>query len=119
MVKGTIQTSRGDTQGAAETALELHLEYLDGGLPGNTAALEIQEALARHGDEAVDLVGRYGDEAAELLARHGEEGLSLLRAHGQDGLRLWGKYGDEAACVLTPKHRSARITTSPIGGCHN
>lgn len=99
MVKGTIQTSRGDTQGAAETALELHLEYLDGGLPGNTAALEIQEALARHGDEAVDLVGRYGDEAAELLARHGEEGLSLLRAHGQDGLRLWGKYGDEAACV--------------------
>jgi hypothetical protein len=100
MVKGTIQIWRGDTQGAADTALELQMEYLDGGFPGNSAAVELQEVLTRHGDEAVDLVAHYGDDAAALLARHGEEGLVLLRAHGEDGLRLWQKHGDEAIGAL-------------------
>ncbi len=100
MVKGTIQIWRGDTQGAADTALELQLEHLDGGFPGNSAAVELQEVLTRHGDEAVDLVAHYGDDAAALLARHGEEGLVLLRAHGEEGLRLWQKHGDEAIGAL-------------------
>jgi hypothetical protein len=45
MVKGTIQIWRGDTQGATEIALELQLEYLDGGLLGNALAGELKEPL--------------------------------------------------------------------------
>ena len=34
MIKGAVQTWRGDSLGAAETAHELQMEYMDGGIQG-------------------------------------------------------------------------------------
>ncbi len=75
-----IQTARGDPR-AAETALQLQLEQMDG-VPGNTTFREIQEALqdlvGRHGDDVVGLVGRFGMEGAELLAEHQDDAIRYL-----------------------------------------
>ena len=67
ILKGAVQTARGDSVGAAETHLELQLEYLDGGAPGNTVAAELTGTFTRYGDDAIDLVQRYGDDTTRYL----------------------------------------------------
>lgn len=55
-----IQTARGDPA-AMETALQLQLEQLDGGVPGNTTFREIYE-------NTVTLFARHDDEAAQIAS---------------------------------------------------
>jgi len=79
-----VQTATKDPR-APETALELQLEQIDGGVPGNTAIRELSEvggdaleALARHGDEAAGLattIANHGDEVVEVL----DSGLIRMR----------------------------------------
>jgi len=57
-VQLTVQTALHDPR-AAETALELQLEYMDGGAPGNTVAREF--------DDAVDAAHVASPEDAETL----------------------------------------------------
>ncbi len=75
-----MQTAQGNPR-AAETALELQLERLDG-TPGNTTFRETQEALStlvgRYGDEVAAVVRRFGNDGAELLARHQDDALQVL-----------------------------------------
>ena len=61
-VQLAIQTAMGDPS-AADTAFELQMEQMDGGLPGNSLAREVNEqvseAVSEHIDEAAELVERY------------------------------------------------------------
>ena len=54
-----FQTWTGDDSGAAETAFEIQLEHIDGGMPGNSIAKEL-------GGETLEIVAKYGDEALDL-----------------------------------------------------
>jgi hypothetical protein len=79
-----FQTWRGNDTGAAETAFELQLEHVDGGMPGNSIAKELGgEALekgAKYGDEALDLIKLYGDDAINLIKDHGDVAIKVMRA---------------------------------------
>jgi hypothetical protein len=107
-----FQTATGDPR-AAETALELQLEYMDGGLPGNTAIRELGDV----GQDALSSVANYGDEAAEVatvLQRHSDDVLDVL----DDGVihvrpDVAEEVGDELAEVLAGRNvRVWRSTTS-------
>ena len=82
MIKGAIQTWRGDIAGAAETQFELQMEYMDGGMPGNAIAREIGEEVSelasKYGDDVVDLFNMYGDDALDIIGAYGDEGISIL-----------------------------------------
>jgi hypothetical protein len=112
-----VQTATNDPR-APETALELQLEYMDGGVPGNTAIRrlegEVSEAGSRHAEEVLDaaagVVNRYGDDAVRLIEIHGntaieffaaheDEAFSLLSHHGEDIVAAFGRYGDEGISV--------------------
>jgi hypothetical protein len=67
IVKGAYQTWVGDSAGAAETTFELQLENTDGGMPGNTVFVELEDLLATKGDEVADLVKTYGNDAIQYL----------------------------------------------------
>ena len=102
--KLTYQTWRGDQDGASQTALEIQMEHLDGGMPGNSIAkelgIETVEKVAQYGDEAVDLFRLYGIDAAEIIFKYGDDGIDLLQKHGLDAIRLIGRYEDNAIKVL-------------------
>jgi hypothetical protein len=74
-----VQTALGNDAAAHEALLELELERLDGGIPGNHFAKElgeeVLEQIAKHGDEALELVRKYGDDAAELIFEHGDDAI--------------------------------------------
>lgn len=86
--------------GAAETALELHMELIDGGMVGNAVGKDIStetaEKLAQYGDEALDLVKLHGEDAIPIILNRKQQGISLLRAHGEDLTSAVAKYGDDA-----------------------
>jgi hypothetical protein len=107
-----LQIAVGDPR-AGETALELQLEYMDGGLPGNTAIRELGDV----GQDALSSVANYGDEAAEVatvLQRHSDDVLDVL----DDGVihvrpDVAEEVGDELAEVLAGRNvRVWRSTTS-------
>jgi hypothetical protein len=100
VVKGTIQSLTGDSQGAADTAFELSLERADGGVPGNTVASELGDTIATYGDEALELVQIYGPEAAGLAARYGNEGIEFIERHGEAGLAFLAGHGDDAFALV-------------------
>lgn len=91
VIKGGIQNLRGDSQGAAETMLELQMEHSDGGIPGNAVADEIGDQLKRLGPEALEIVQRYGDDGAEILLTHGDE-VILLLDQGIPSSKKWMEY---------------------------
>jgi hypothetical protein len=68
-----IQTATGDPR-AQQTALELRLETMDGGLPGNTAIRQLRDI----GEEAAEALARYGDEGAAIAAVVGERSDDVL-----------------------------------------
>lgn len=74
--------------GAAETHQELQLEYLDGGAPGNTVAIEFAEQLAELGDDATKLIATYGDDVIPVLLTHGNEGIHLIQEFGLPAVKL-------------------------------
>ena len=102
--KLTFQTWRGDQGGASQTALEIQMEHLDGGMPGNSVAKEVGvetiEKVAQYGDEAVDLFRLYGIDAAEIIFKYGDDGIDLLQKYGLDAISLIGRYEDNAIKVL-------------------
>jgi hypothetical protein len=104
LAQGAFQSWRGDEVGASETALELQMEYMDGGIPGNSVAKELGEdaieELAKYGDDAVDLVKLYGFDAAKIILAHGDDGIAILQKYGDDGFILLRKYGDKAIDLI-------------------
>jgi hypothetical protein len=102
-VQGIIQTARGDTEGAAQTAIEWQAEHLDGGLPGNTVAVEIGEEIVRYGDDAAELIATYGDDAVNIIEAYGDEGIALLLKfgdHTDDAINLVKGFGSPAVKVM-------------------
>ena len=112
VVQGTVQTLRGDSISAAQTHLELQLEYLDGGVPGNTLAVELGEQLAKLGGDATELIAAHGDEIIPLLLRYGDDAVDIIGAYGNEGISLLLKYGNQGDEVieLVRKHGTPAIT---------
>jgi hypothetical protein len=98
--KMAYQTWRGDSAGAADTALELQMEHMDGGMPGNAIAkelgAEVIENVAKYSDEAISLVALYGDDAAQIIMSYGDDGVVALQKYGEDAIGLIAQYKDEA-----------------------
>ena len=90
----------GDQAGAADTALELQMEQMDGGMPGNSILKEVGEEtlekVAKYGDEALSLVTRYGADAAEIIATYGDDGIAILMKYGDDAIDLVARYKDDS-----------------------
>ena len=112
VVQGTVQTLRGDSISAAQTHLELQLEYLDGGVPGNTLAVEIGEQLAKLDDDATQLIAAHGDGIIPLLLAYGDDAVDIIGAYGDEGISLLLKYGDQGDEVieLVRKHGTPAVT---------
>jgi hypothetical protein len=106
--KLTYQTWRGDESRAADTAFELHSEYLDGGMPGNSLSKELREQLAELGEDAADLFRKYGGEIIPLLAKYGDAGLEIIQKYGDDGVALLQRYGDDGVELIS-KHGADAI----------
>jgi hypothetical protein len=87
-IKLAYQNWRGDPN-AIDTALELQMEHMDGGMPGNSTATEIADL----GEDAVELVSLYGDDAIPLLLKYGDDAIDIIGAYGDDGIKLLQKYG--------------------------
>jgi len=74
----TIETATGNPH-AGETAIELQLEQMDGGAPGNTVAAELGEQLAKLGPDALDSATEYGEDAIPFLLKHGDVAVNMLK----------------------------------------
>ena len=94
----------GDIEGAAQTQFELQMEYMDGGMPGNTIAKELEEEVSewigQYGDDVVDFVSLYGDDAIDLIRRYKGDAIEIIRDFGDDGIQLLQKYGDNAVSIF-------------------
>ena len=93
-VQLTVETVTGNPH-AGETAIELQLEQMDGGAPGNTAAAELGEQLAKLGDDVPELIATYGDEIVPLLLKYGEDAVDIIGAYGDEGITLLRKFGSD------------------------
>jgi hypothetical protein len=115
--KLAYQSGRGDPA-AADTALELQMEQLDGNMPGNTTAMQIADLgedavelirlygddaiplLLKYGEEAIDIIGAYGDDGIEILQKYGPGSIDLIKGYGNDALDIIGAYGDDGIEIL-------------------
>lgn len=86
----------GDQDKAAEAALQLQLEQLDGDIPGNSVANELGEQIDKLGPDALEIAEKYGDDAIPLLAKYGDDAVDIIGAYGDNGIALLLKYGDNA-----------------------
>jgi len=98
--KLAYQTWQGDGAAAAETALDLHSEYTDGGMPGNSVIKELRDQFAELSQNAVYLIKNYGRNVIPLLLRHGDEALDIIRTYGNDGIALLQNYGGDAVDLI-------------------
>ncbi len=85
----------GDQDKAAEAMLQLQLEQLDGGVPGNSVATEVGEQLSKLGDDVPELIATYGDEIVPLLLQYGDDAVDIIGAYGDDGIALLLRFGDK------------------------
>jgi hypothetical protein len=93
--KLAYQTWRNDPA-AADTALELATEHLDGGMPGNSVAKEINKELAELSDDALYLIEQHSDDILPLLLKYQDDAVDIINAYGDEGIAILQKYGDEA-----------------------
>lgn len=114
MIKATVQTWKGDSVGASETALELQMEHLDGGMPGNAIAKEITDEVnewARiYGDDVVDFVRLYGKDAVDVIRLHKDDAVKIIRDYGKNGIKLLKTYSNNAVDFVK---RSERLGINP------
>jgi hypothetical protein len=90
------QTWTGDQAGAAETAFDLHTEYLDGGLPGNVVAKKLGDQFTDIRKNILPVIRTYGTDVIPILVKHGDEGLALIQKYGDNGIAWLLKYGNDA-----------------------
>ena len=100
IAKGSYQTWIGDSLGAADTAIDLQMEYMDGGMPGNSVSHEVSEQLAKLGDDVPELIATYGDEIVPLLLKYGDNAVDIIGSYGDEGITLLLKFGDDTPDVI-------------------
>ena len=98
--KGSYQTWIGDSAGAADTAIDLQMEYMDGGMPGNSISHEVSEQLAKLGDDVPELIATYGDEIVPLLIQYGDDAVDIIGGYGDEGITLLLKFRDDTADAI-------------------
>jgi hypothetical protein len=109
--KLTYQLWKKDEAGASETALELHSEYADGGMPGNFVLNEVADQLKdlnenalrlyrEYGDDVIPLIVKYGDDALDIIRVYGNDGISLIQLYGYDAIELLQRYGQDVIPLL-------------------
>jgi len=91
---------KGDQDNASQTMIELQLELMDGGAPGNAVASALGDQLAKLGPDALEQVAKYGDEIIPLLINYGDEAVDIIGAYGDEGIALLLKYGGDAYKVI-------------------
>jgi hypothetical protein len=93
--KLAYQTWRNDPA-AADTAVELETEHLDGGMPGNSVVKELDKELAELSDDALYLIEQHSDDILPLLLKYQDDAVDIINAYGDEGIAILQKYGDEA-----------------------
>jgi hypothetical protein len=97
---------------AGDTALQLEMEHLDGGMPGNSVAKDLEDEIAglsddalylleHHGDDILPLLIKYQDDAVDIINAYGDDGIAILEKYGDDAIKLVEKYGTPAVNVMT------------------
>jgi hypothetical protein len=114
MAKGGVQTLTGNSQGAAETALELQMEYLDGGVPGNSIAKEFGDQLAKLGPDALEVVQKRDDDVLEIIGHYGDDAVDIIETYGDDGIEVLLTHGEEVIPLLDQSVPSAQKWTEYI-----
>ena len=112
--KLAIQTWRHDPA-AADTALELAMEHMDGGMPGNSVAKKLDKELSELGDDALHVLKQYGDDAIPLLLRYQGEAVDIINAYGDEGIAILEKYGDDAIGLVTKYGKPAVKVLNSVG----
>ena len=97
--KLAYQTWRHDPA-AIDTALELQMEHLDGGMPGNSVAKELDQELAELSDDALHLLEQHGDDILPLLLKYQDDAVDIVNAYGDEGVAILQKYGDDAVGLV-------------------
>lgn len=69
---------KGDEEGVITTMIELQMEAMDGGVPGNSLTHEVSEQLSKLGPDAWKLVGKYGSDVVPLLLKYGDNAVKVL-----------------------------------------
>jgi hypothetical protein len=100
VAKGSYQTWTGDSAGAADTAIELQMEYMDGGMPGNSISHEASEKLAKLGNDVPGLIEKYGDDIVPLLLQYGDDAVDIIGTYEDEGIALLLKFGDDAGDAI-------------------
>ncbi|MBI9051510.1 MAG: Ig-like domain repeat protein [Anaerolineaceae bacterium] len=90
-----IQTITGNPN-AAETLIELQLEKLDKGTPGNSVLLEGFHFLKKNIPDAMQYVQKYGFEMIPFLAKYGDEGMQFLDNFADEGVEFILKHLNDA-----------------------
>jgi hypothetical protein len=101
----------GNQDQAASAYIELQLEKMDGGVPGNSFAIEATEQIAKlgpdamelagkHGTDAISLMLKYGDDAVDIIGAYDDEGISLLLLYGKDAVKLIKEHGTPAVNLM-------------------
>jgi hypothetical protein len=101
-------TWTGNQDGAAQAAIELQLEQMDGGVPGNSLAVELSEQIAKLGPNASELIIKHGSDIVPLLLKYGDDAVNVIGTYGDEGISLLTLYGDDAVGLIT-KHGTPAI----------
>ena len=101
--KYTVQVAIGDKEGAAQTAIDILSEAVDGGLPGNSAAHELAESagdLTKYVDDAEEFFEKNFERIEPLVRRFGQNGSEFIKEFGEDGIALLENHGDELVKLI-------------------
>jgi hypothetical protein len=105
--KLAYQTWRNDPA-ALDTLLELQMEHMDGGMPGNAVSRELKEELVELSDDALRLVEQYGDDIVPLLVKYQGDAIDIINAYDDEGITILQQYGDDAV-KLVQKHGTPAV----------
>jgi Big-like domain-containing protein len=112
-VKLAYQTWRNDPA-AADTALELQMEHMDGGMPGNSVQRELENQLGELSEEAVEAIEKYGDDVIPLLIKYQDDALEIINTYKDEGIAILQKYGDDAVELIQDYGPSAIKVLSAV-----
>jgi hypothetical protein len=90
----------GDQDKAALTTIEIQLELMDGGAPGNSVALEMGEQIAKLGPDAAEEIAKHGTGIIPLLLKYGDDAVDIIGAYEDEGIALLAMFGDDAAKLI-------------------
>jgi hypothetical protein len=90
------------------------MEYLDGGVPGNSIAKEFGDQLAKLGPDALEVVQKRDDDVLEIIGHYGDDAVDIIETYGDDGIEVLLTHGEEVIPLLDQSVPSAQKWTEYI-----